>query len=104
MNDALAVAARTLAIDPSLTEDGTFLPADGGPVACRLRLTRPDPIIHVGMTGARSPGYRILLFTAGLPAIPTNDDRVVGRGTTYRILDVEREAQGYWVTLDAIPG
>lgn len=102
MATALDVAAGVLAADP-LCEDGTFLPTGGDPVPCRLRFTRPDPEGQLGDSGYRNQGVRIMLFTEGLPAFPTTADRVIARGDTYDIRDVQREPHGFWVTLDVDP-
>jgi hypothetical protein len=100
---SFATAAATLFADPIGSEAGTFVPAVGAPVACRVLFTKPDPTISLGRAGARNAGCRVDVWLSGLPARPTVEDRIIARATTYRIRGVEVEPRGCYATLDVDP-
>ncbi len=72
-----ADAIDVLLADPGLSVAGVFTPRlTSIPVNCRAIISRRDPSIHIGATGALNPAWRIMLKQADVPVRPRRDDIV----------------------------
>lgn len=87
-----AVAAITAC--PAWVEAATFTAPPAEPVSVTLYRARHDPVIDIGLVGARNAGWCAHLRQAEVPTRPRQDvDTLTIAGTVYRVRDVEEDAE-----------
>ncbi len=92
---AFATAAADLFADDNLSVAGTYTPAGGGPpVAVRVVLRQHDPVIDLGTTRVRAPGWTIRLSAAEVPMRPTKGASIADGVQTYSVRDVQGDGLG----------